>query len=101
MSKPKKDLQSDNEFHLHQILTSALVRKFSINEVAAAVLAQEVAHGLREAAGGSEIYIPAPNKADRDDAIRRMFNGRNVEEIRRQYGLSQRQIYRIANGRRT
>lgn len=98
--KPAAD-KTDNEVHLHQILTAALVRRFAINETAAAALAQEVASGLREAGGGEEVYIPAPDKNLRDAAVRKMFDGRNGEEVRTQFGLSLRQVYRIANGRRS
>lgn len=101
MSKPGKDTQSDNEVHLRQILTLALVRKFSITELAAAALAQEVAHGLREAAGGSEIYIPAADKTHRDAYIRRTFTGSNLDEVRRATGLSRERIYQIARSGRT
>lgn len=85
----------DSAAHLHYLLTAALVRKFGMGEVAASVLAMEVSHGLRDVGGGNEIYIPAPDKRARDEAIRAEFNGRNGVEIMAKYGISKASLYRV------
>lgn len=99
--REKNTHAADNAAHLHQLLTAALVRKFTMAEAAASALAQAVACGLREVGGGDSIYIPAADKSERDAAIRRECTGTNLEELRIKWGLSQRQIYNILNGKRS
>lgn len=50
--------------------------------------------GMRERMGGREVYIPAADKVNRDAQIRAMFNGRNLREVMREFGVSQRTVYR-------
>src|SRR4051812_4789205 len=60
---------------------------------------QAIVRGLRHAHGGSELYIPAPDRSERDAAIRRDFTGSNCEELMRRHGLSRARIYAIAGQR--
>ena len=41
------------------------------------------------------IYVPTPSKALRNDAIRAEFNGRNMTEIQKKYGLGKTRIYEV------
>ncbi len=58
--------------------------------VSAAVLA-----GLRDRLGGSEIYLPAPDKKLRDQMIRQMWNGHNMPEVCNEFEVSPRTVYRV------
>ncbi len=52
---------------------------------------------------GCQIYIPKRDglaRARRDEAIARAFNGRNVAELARRFGLSTTQIYDILSRQR-
>jgi Mor family transcriptional regulator len=50
--------------------------------------------GIRKRLGGREVYIPAPDKASRDEQIRAAFNGRNLPEVMRQFGVCKATVYR-------
>lgn len=61
-------------------------------------LARKQAVALSCFLGGRQFYIPCGDTiltALRDDLLYCQFNGRNMEELRRQYRLSQPQIYQI------
>ncbi|WP_370646129.1 Mor transcription activator family protein [Pseudacidovorax sp. NFM-22] len=48
--------------------------------------------------GGMEIYIPRESAAERltrHEKIRNRFNGRNVRELAKEFGISERTIRRI------
>jgi len=68
--------------------------EIGMNEQLATVFAQALVRGLRRQLGGQEIYIP-PSKSERDLAIRREFNGANIEELMRRHNLSRTRIYEI------
>lgn len=57
-------------------------------------LADVLCERIRQRMGGREVYIPAPDKADRDAQIRAMFNGRNLREVMREFGVSRAVVYR-------
>ena len=61
--------------------------------------AQAIVRGMRERMGGGETYIPAPDRSARRAAIRSEFNGTNLEEVCRKYGVSARTVYRAAGQR--
>jgi len=80
---------------LQDMMQKAFLKKFKVSPSVAAKLADEVVTGLREVAGGQEVYIPAQNRERRNAAICNDFNGRNYGELTERYGLSRRQIERI------
>lgn len=49
---------------------------------------------MRKRNGGREIYIPAPDNSERDAEIKAAFNGRNLGEVMRKYGVSKSTVYR-------
>lgn len=80
---------------LIDVLEHDLVRQ-GISDARA--VARRQAAALSWFLGGRQYYIPCGDTvmiALRDDLIYCQFNGRNTEELRRQYHLSQPQIYQI------
>jgi Mor family transcriptional regulator len=74
----------------------AIVREdIGMNERLAGVFARVLVDGLRSRMGGQDLYIPAPDRSERDAAIRRDFMGSNMEEVMKRYGLSRTRIYEI------
>lgn len=45
---------------------------------------------------GRWIYFPAKNNSERDQQIRREFNGRNRYEVMKKYNISKSRLYQIA-----
>ncbi len=70
-------------------------REIGMFEALAAPFAQALVRGLREEHGGRSLWIPAPDKSQRDAAIRREFNGTNIKEIMAKFGLSRSRVYQI------
>ncbi len=80
----------------------AIVREeIGMNERLAGVFAQALVSGLRNRMGGQELYIPAPDRSERDAAIRREFNGtrESLSAIMRRTGLSRARVYSIVGER--
>ncbi len=65
----------------------------------AEMFADALLRGMRARMGGREVYIPAPDKSDRDAQIRAMFNGRNLTEVMRRFGVCRSVVYRAAGGK--
>lgn len=68
-----------------------------MNEGFAGLFARALVDGLRRRLGGQDLYIPAPDRSERDAAIRREFCGSNIEEMMKRYGLSRTRIYEICS----
>ncbi|WP_022949535.1 Mor transcription activator family protein [Methylohalobius crimeensis] len=92
-----ENTQADAAVELRNILTQAVCQAFDLSETAALSLAERIADNVFTLAGGSELYIPKLDRRHRQAAILAEFNGRNVDELSRRYGISKRQIYRIVN----
>lgn len=86
----------DSAVELRHLITQALSQEFSLLESAAFPMADRITERLFQLAGGTQVYIPKNNTEKRNAAIRAEFNGRNVDDICRRYGLSRSQLYRIA-----
>lgn len=79
----------------------AIVREeIGMHEGLAGMFARALVDGLRRRLGGQDLYIPAPDRSERDAAIRREFCGSNIEELMKRHGLSRSRIYEIC-GRHT
>lgn len=87
--------------YLNSLVAAAIVRGCSVEKTAAAALAMVIVSAMRTVAGGAMFYIPSADKDERDAGIRREFCGRNIKEVCGKYGLSARQVYRIANRKRS
>ena len=78
---------------------AAGLREFAgMSETAAANLAHDICCGAaRQGHAGEEYYLPALHtltRAQRNEAIRREFNGSNLKEIRKKYGVGKTTVYR-------
>jgi len=89
------DIDNDTAASLRRRLVGAISRRLGLNERIAMPIAEEVVEAMREISPGRELYIPAADKAERNAAIRREFNGRNLKEVCRKYDISKPSLYRI------
>lgn len=85
----------DAAVQLEHDIISIVREEIGMHEQLATVFAQALVRGLRRRLGGSEIYIPASDRSGRDEAIRSSFNGSNVMELSKMFGLSRSRIYEI------
>ena len=53
---------------------------------------------LSEAYGGTSIYIPKIDDMLKNAAIIREFDGGNIKQLARKYGVSERTVYRLVKG---
>ena len=83
---------------LPEVLTQALQAAGEMDEAAAGELARRIVRwGAKNGFARSEYYWPIAASADRkarNVAIRAEFNGRNLREICRRYGVSVATVYR-------
>jgi Mor family transcriptional regulator len=80
----------------------AIVREeIGMNAPLAGLVARMLVDGLRSRMGGQELYIPAPDRSERDESIRREFNGtrESLAAIMQRTGLSRASVYAIVNRR--
>lgn len=89
----------DAAVQLEHDIIGIVREEIGMHEQMATVFAQALVRGLRRRLGGQELYIPSPNRSERDAAIRREFNGTNMDELMRRYGLSRPRIYAIVGAR--
>jgi Mor family transcriptional regulator len=82
-------------------ITQIVQEEIGYNEMFANMIAEALTRGLRRRLGGQEVYIPAPDKAARNAAIKREFNGRNLAEMCRKYDLSPSGVYKIVGQKST
>ncbi|RYF54282.1 MAG: hypothetical protein EOO27_24085 [Comamonadaceae bacterium] len=76
----------------------AIVREeIGMHEGLAGLFARALVDGLRRRLGGQDLYIPAPDRSERDAAIRREFCGSNIEELMKRHQLSRTRIYEICS----
>lgn len=89
----------DAAVQLEQDFVGIVREEIGMHEQMATAFAQALVRGLRRKLGGRELYIPSPNRAERDATIRREFNGANLDQLMRRYGLSRTRIYEIVSRR--
>lgn len=78
----------------------AIVREeIGMHESIATVFASALVRGLRRSMGGEELYIPAPDRTERDAAIRREFDGTNLEKIMAKFNVKRTRVYEICDRR--
>ena len=78
----------------HAELKTIMRDKLKLSDVFAEKVSEVVLCGLRERIGGQEVYVPAADKAKRNEGIKAFFNGRNMDEVCRLYGVSPDTVYR-------
>lgn len=90
---------ADQSIQLHRELTDIVRTEVGMREAFAADMAAAILRGLQNLHGGSDLYIPAPDKTARNAAIRATFKGTNADAICREHGISRARLYQIVNDR--
>lgn len=80
-------------------LTVVVHEEIGMTDHLATQFAEAITRGLRRRLPAQDLYIPAPDKRDRDAAVRREFNGRNVDEVCRRHDIGKTTLYRILGTR--
>lgn len=88
-------LYEDAAANLRRRIAAVIGKRVAESDAFLVLLADLVVIALRDLAAGRELYIPVPDKTARDEEIIRKFNGRNIKELAREFGLSRRRIYSI------
>lgn len=89
------DTAKDSQIELLYEMTEIVREEIGLNECFATQIAEAIVRGMRRKYGAQEIYVPAPDKRERDAAIRRDFNGTNLEEVMRAHGVGRATVYRV------
>lgn len=94
----------DRGVSLRYLITAVIRDRAGFHERYASLLAADIVAGLSELRGGEEIYVPRSggrmSLEARDEAVRAAFNGRNRDEVCREFGISRSLFYLIIGGRR-
>lgn len=98
-TSPQVIYQEDERAYLHAEFCDILRAEVGMNEHFASPLAAAFLRGLCERMGGREVYIPSENRAERNAAIRNLFNGTNIDKVCQQFGVSRATVYRVVNGK--
>lgn len=73
---------------------------FGLSDAFADEIADLILSGLRRRIGGRVVYVPAPDKKKRNEGIRAAFNGNNLDEVCRIYGVCRSTVYRVCGKQR-
>ncbi len=85
----------DAAVQLEHDITNIVREETGMHEGIATMFAVALVRGLRRRLGGQELYIPAPDRTERDTAIRRDYNGRNMAELMRVHEIGRTRFYEI------
>lgn len=88
---------------LLNVLAGALQSELRLAEHEAIRIARGMVRWIAPLAGGDVLYVPKAieiDRAARNAAIRREFNGRNRDEICACYGIARSTLYNIIGRRR-
>ncbi len=91
----------DQSIQLHREFVEIVREEIGMNERFANDLASALVRGVRKRYGGQTmgcrgaIYVPAPDKSERNKAIRTEMKGSNAQEICRKYKISRSRLYQI------
>ncbi len=92
----------DDAVSLRFEITAILREEIGLHEQYAATLAEPIVNGLKKKFSGQDLYIAKNQRTDisqRNEVIRREFNGRNLEEMMKKYDLSKSSIYKIVGNK--
>ena len=83
---------------LRTALADGLRETVGFKEPFAGFIATHLVEYLRErfVGAGREIYLPAPDKLERDEEIRRAYDGTNLKDVCARYQVSPATVYRAA-----
>ena len=80
--------------HLYNdILLTA--NQFGMSDATALDFAQAMVNRIQSNHAGVEVYIPQAGKRQRNERIRRMFNGVNHDIVCAEFGISKATLYRV------
>lgn len=90
----------DSVLQLQYDLVEIATAELGMHEVEASRVAAALVSGLRKRYGGERLgrrglYIPAPSKQERNEAIRRDFDGTNAEVVMKRHGIKRSTFYRV------
>jgi Mor family transcriptional regulator len=88
------DERDDSASWLRRELIAIVREEVGLVGVFAEPFADALLVGICRRMGGRDVYIPVPDKMSRDDQMRAMFNGRNLPEVMRHFGVSKATVYR-------
>lgn len=97
----QQHLEDDAAVQLQSDLEQIISEWTGMAPPLAAPMAKLIVDGLRDRHGGRRLYVPAPRqrhdvlelRAQRDESIVAMFNGRNVKDVMRAFNVSRRTVY--------
>lgn len=98
---------ADAALLLQYEMTDIVREEMGLHEQEAMQIAQAIVRGMRKRYGGQRlggrghIYVPAPSKAERNEAIRREFNGNNYGELMQRHGIKRSQLYKVLDPKQT
>ncbi len=95
-------LDEDAAVQLKVTMETIVMEYLGLNAALAGPFAATIVDGMRKKMGGNRVYIPASKtkKATvndceaRDREILRMYNGRNMEDVMKLFGVSRRSVFR-------
>lgn len=91
--------EESSAIFLQKEMQDILKVETGLHDEFAAAIAAALVRGWRKRAGRQTIYIPGePKNLERDNDIRREFNGTNREEVCRKHGISRSRLYQIISG---
>lgn len=90
----------DSVLQLQYDLVEIATAELGMHEVEASRVAVALVSGLRKRYGGERLgrrglYIPAPSKQERNEAIRRDFDGTNADAVMKRHGIKRSTFYRV------
>ena len=92
---------ADASIQLQREILDIVREETGMHEPLAIVLAASIERGLRKRFGGQtmgtrgDIYIPAPDRAERNAAVLADFNGTNHAQVCAKHSISPATFYRI------
>lgn len=95
----------DQAIQLHREYVEIVREEIGLHEQFANDIAAAIVRGMRKRYGGQtmgakgSIYVPAPDKSNRNAAIRAEFMGSNAAEVCKKHGVSRTTLYRIVSER--
>lgn len=91
----------DAAIQLERDFVDIVREEIGMNEQLAGIFAQALVRGLRRRMGGTELWVPAPDKAERNAAIRREFTGtrESLRDVMRRHNVSRSTVYEVCASR--
>lgn len=94
--------REDQLLQIFRELTDIVKETLGHDPEMASMVASRLLRGMQERWGGGQgpKVFPAPDKFERDAAIRAEFNGTNAEALCKRHGIARSTLYRIAGSQR-